>query len=68
MPRPQSLAGIKVKNTKIALYVISALLAAVAGVLSTSRFGVSTPTLGLRRQKEGQSDSGSHRRNQYGRR
>lgn len=47
------LAGIKVKNTKIALYVISALLAAVAGVLSTSRFGVSTPTLGL--QAEGRA-------------
>lgn len=45
------LAGIKVKNTKIALYVISALLAAVAGVLSTSRFGVSTPTLGLQAEE-----------------
>lgn len=47
------LAGIKVKNTKIALYVISAFLAATAGVLSTSRFGVSTPTLGL--QAEGRA-------------
>ena len=47
------LAGIKVTNTKIALYVISALLAAIAGVLSTARFGVSTPTLGL--QAEGRA-------------
>lgn len=47
------LAGIKVKNTKIALYVISSFLAATAGVLSTSRFGVSTPTLGL--QAEGRA-------------
>lgn len=41
------MAGIRVDRTKITLYLISAFLAAVAGVLSTARFGVSTPTLGL---------------------
>ena len=41
------LAGIKVERVKITLYMISALLAAIAGLLSTARFGVSTPTLGL---------------------
>ena len=53
MPRPQSWQALRLRIPKIALYVISALLAAVAGVLSTSRFGVSTPTLGL--QAEGRA-------------
>lgn len=41
------MAGVRVQRVKIMLYMISALLAAIAGVLSTARFGVSSPTLGL---------------------
>lgn len=41
------MAGVRVERVKIMLYMISALLAAIAGVLSTARFGVSSPTLGL---------------------
>jgi len=41
------LAGINVTKTKIMLYVISAICAAIAGVLCTGRFGVSSPILGL---------------------
>ena len=41
------LAGINVSRTKIILYMISALCAAMAGVLCTGRFGVSSPILGV---------------------
>lgn len=41
------MAGVRVQRVKITLYMISALLASIAGVLSTARFGVSSPTLGL---------------------
>lgn len=41
------MAGVRVSRVKILLYMISAFLATVAGILSTARFGVSSPTLGL---------------------
>jgi len=40
------LAGIKVKKMRVFLYMISAMTAAIAGVLCTARFGVSSPILG----------------------
>ena len=40
------LAGIKVKRMRVFLYMISALTAAIAGVLCSARFGVASPILG----------------------
>ena len=41
-----NLAGINVKKTRLWLYTISALTAAMAGVLCAARFGVASPILG----------------------
>lgn len=41
-----SYAGVDVVKTKIILYAISSFLACLAGILSLSRFGVATATLG----------------------
>jgi len=46
-------AGVDVINTKVILYMISGFLAGLAGVISLSRFGVSTATLG--NQAEGRA-------------
>ncbi len=40
------LAGIKVKKMRVFLYMISAMTAAIAGVLCSARFGVASPILG----------------------
>ena len=40
------LAGIKVKRMRVFLYMISAMTAAIAGVLCSARFGVASPILG----------------------
>lgn len=40
------LAGIKVKQMRVFLYMISAMTAAIAGVLCSARFGVASPILG----------------------
>ncbi|MDD3520512.1 MAG: ABC transporter permease [Actinomycetota bacterium] len=40
------LSGINVVKVKIGVYVISALLAGIAGVLADARFGVATPIIG----------------------
>jgi len=41
-----SLSGINVSKTKIGVYVLTALLASISGLLTLSRFGVATPTAG----------------------
>jgi ribose transport system permease protein len=41
------LSGINVKNITMMIYVVSALMAGIAGILSLSRFSVATPTAGL---------------------
>lgn len=41
------LSGINVRKTKIGIYLLSALLATLSGVLSLARFNVATPTLGV---------------------
>ena len=41
------LSGINVRKTKIGIYLLSALLATLSGILSLARFNVATPTLGV---------------------
>jgi len=41
------LSGIDVKKVKMAIYIVCALLAGFAGLLSLSRFAVATPTAGM---------------------
>lgn len=41
------LSGINVSKVKISVYVLSAVLASIAGVVSLARFNVATPTLGV---------------------
>lgn len=45
-PNAAYLAGINVKKTRFFLYVFAAFMAGIAGVLSLSRFGSATTTLG----------------------
>ena len=40
------LSGINVSKVKIGVYMLTALLASIAGLLTLSRFGVATPTAG----------------------
>ena len=40
------LSGINVSEVKVGVYMLSALLATLTGILSLSRFNVATPTLG----------------------
>lgn len=42
-----NLSGINVSKVKISVYILSAVLASVAGVISLARFNVATPTLGV---------------------
>lgn len=46
-PKAAAVSGLNVQKTIIAVYILSAALASVAGVLSLSRFGASTPTTGV---------------------
>lgn len=41
-----SLSGINVSRTKIGVYMLTAFLASISGLLTLSRFGVATPTAG----------------------
>lgn len=41
-----SLSGINVSKTKIGVYMLTAFLASISGLLTLSRFGVATPTAG----------------------
>ncbi len=41
------LSGIDVKKVKMTIYIVCALLAGIAGLLSLSRFSVATPTAGM---------------------
>ena len=41
-----SLSGINVSKVKIGVYMLTALLSSIAGILTLSRFGVATPTAG----------------------
>lgn len=41
------LSGIDVKNIHMMIYIVGALLAGIAGLLSLSRFSVATPTAGI---------------------
>jgi ribose transport system permease protein len=44
--RAADYSGINTKGSKISVYVLSALLAAISGLFSLSRFGVAVPTTG----------------------
>ncbi len=41
-----SLSGVNVSKVKIGVYLLTALLSSIAGILTLSRFGVATPTAG----------------------
>lgn len=41
-----TLSGINVSRTKIGVYMLTAFLASISGILTLSRFGVATPTAG----------------------
>lgn len=45
--RAAEVSGINVEKTILSVYMISAALASIAGIISLSRFGASTPTTGV---------------------